>query len=96
MTAPIVALTMSRTAPAPMLMQQPARDQRADDADHDIADQPKARAAHDQAREPAGDGADHQRRDDTHENCPVKNPMSGLILKQKPARSSRPAMRGGP
>ena len=69
-TAPMVALTISRNGTAAeadaQLRQQPAGDQRADDADHDIADQPETGAVHDQAGKPAGDRADHERRYDTH------------------------------
>ena len=68
-TAPIVALMIDATMPPPIddadARQQPAGDERADDADHDVADQAKAHAAHDQAGEPAGDRADDQ----NDENC---------------------------
>ena len=63
-TAPMVALMISRTSAAAeadaQLRQQPARQQRADDADHDVADQAETGAAHDQAGKPAGDRADDE------------------------------------
>ena len=48
------------------LRQQPTCDQCADDADHDVSDQPKTGATHDQTGEPAGDCADYECRDNTH------------------------------
>ena len=48
------------------LRQQPARQQRADDADHDIADQAETCAAHDQSGKPARNTANDQRRNDAH------------------------------
>src|SRR5262249_2333275 len=40
--------------------EHPVRDERADDADDDVADQAEARAANDKAREPASDGTHEQ------------------------------------
>ena len=69
-TAPMVALMISRTQPHAeadaQLRQQPARQQRADDADHDVADQPEACAAHDQPGKPARNRANDQCRYDAH------------------------------
>lgn len=42
--------------------QEPA-EARADDADHDVAEQAQARAAHQQSGKPAGDGADERKAD---------------------------------
>ena len=69
-TAPMVALMISRTQPEPrlnaQLRQQPARQQRADDADHDVADQAETCAAYDQPGKPARDTANDQCRNDAH------------------------------
>ena len=65
-TAPIVALMIEAIMPPPirmpMLRQQPVGDERADDADHDVAEQAETHAFDDQAGKPARDRADDQRR----------------------------------
>ena len=61
-------------------------DQRADDANHDISDQPEARAAYDQAGEPASDGTN----DDGSNKTPWLQPpfkVEGSILVEKRFRS---------
>src|SRR5271154_5838674 len=49
---------------------QESRDQGADDADHDVADQTEAVAPNDLAGEPAGNRADQQKDDQTHSSSP--------------------------
>ena len=70
-TAPIVALMIEAIMPPPISdaepRQQPAGDERADDADHDVAEQAEAHALHDQAGEPACDRTDE---DDDDELLP--------------------------
>ena len=62
--APIVASMMDGMIPVPRWIpqprQQPISDERADDPDHQIADQPVPRASRDLAGQPSGDDADHE------------------------------------
>ncbi len=64
----MVALMIEAIMPPPITMpirgsSQPAM-KRADDADYDVAEQPKAQAAHDLAGQPARDRADDQNNED--------------------------------
>ena len=80
-TAPMVALMMSRVVPLPRLTPSCGNSQPATSAPMMpitmLPISPKSRAAHDQAGQPAGDRADHQCCDDTHGNPPLKNALSG-------------------
>jgi hypothetical protein len=65
------------------LRQQPAGDERADDADDDISNQPEAVTLDDEAREPARDGADDQPNDNAF-NARVSLPL------RMPSRAAPP------
>jgi hypothetical protein len=61
--APMVALAIAATRPAPRWMlprQHPAADEGADHSDNQIADQTEAGALHDLPGQPAGDDTDQQ------------------------------------
>jgi len=57
MIAPTTAAMIEPTSPPAPIPNMP-NNQRADDADHDIADKAKAAPLHDHASKPPGDGAD--------------------------------------
>ena len=84
MIAPTTAAKIdpiSPPAPIPNKPKQPAADQRADNADHDIADKAKAAPLHDESSKPPGDGADQQENNETCE-CHVLQPPWWRALSQ--------------
>src|SRR5205807_904799 len=72
------------------LRQNPARHERSDDADDDVADQPKSRPVDNLAGKPAGDRANDERCENSHRKRPQKKVTSPAILEQKPSRSRAP------
>jgi hypothetical protein len=67
---------ISPPAAMPNRPKQPAADQRADNVDHDLADQAKVDPLHDHPSKLPGDGADEQENDETCERLGLRPPSS--------------------